>query len=171
MNILISLLVIFSISFLLILKLVYSGNKEESTDEKLKLPLVIVVSFLLALAPTAAIGLILFVLLGSAMTVNLVFSLNISLHQLIILAISYLAYLFTVDSVVEMVVKHILRKNIMYYIVILLLRVGVFFVIGDLIDLTQIVNITVSIGIALMILFIELSYHLRERHMGKEMDN
>src|SRR5690625_3980774 len=103
MKIFISLLVVFIISFLLLFKLVYSGNREESEDEKLIFLLVILVSFLLALLPTATIGLILFVVLGSVSTVNMFFSLNISLNQLIVLAISFLVYLFTIDSIVEVV--------------------------------------------------------------------
>lgn len=89
MKIFISLLVVFIISFFLVFKLVYSGNKEETEEGKLNFFLVIFVSFLLALLPTAAIGLMLFVLLGSANTVNMVFSLNINLNQLIVLTISF----------------------------------------------------------------------------------
>lgn len=51
---------------------------------------------------------------------------NISLNQLILLAISFLVYLFTIDSIGEIVVKHILEKSFVYYSVILLIRMGVF---------------------------------------------
>ena len=163
MKIFISLLVVFIISFLLLFKLVYNGNKEESEEEKLNFVLVILVSILLALLPTAAIGLILFVVLGSANTVNMVFSLNISLNQLIVLAISFLVYLFTVDSIVEIAVKHILGKNIFYYSVILLIRIGVFYMIGELVDLTQTVSVTFSTGMAFIILLIEILYNLRKK--------
>src|SRR5699024_11112257 len=137
MKIFISLLVVFIISFLLLFKLVYNGNKEESEEEKLNFVLVILVSILLALLPTAAVGLILFIVLGSANTVNMVFSLNICLNQLIVLAISFLVYLFTVDSIVELLVSRILCKCIFYYSVILLIRIGVFCMIGELVGLTQ----------------------------------
>lgn len=168
MKIFISLLVVFIISFLLLFKLVYNGNKEELEEEKLNFVLVILVSILLALFPTAAIGLILFVVLGSANTVNMVFSLNISLNQLIVLAISFLVYLFTVDSIVEIAVKHILGKNIFYYSVILLIRIGVFYMIGELVGLTQTVSVTFSTGMAFIILLIEILYNLREKHKNEE---
>jgi len=168
MKIFISLLVVFIISFLLLFKLVYSGNREESEDEKLIFLLVILVSFLLALLPTATIGLILFVVLGSVSTVNMFFSLNISLNQLIVLAISFLVYLFTIDSIVEVVVKHILGKNFVYYSVILLIRIGVFNMIGELVGLTQTVSVTFSTGMAFIILIIEITYNLKEKHKAKE---
>src|SRR5699024_10544738 len=152
MKIFISLLVVFIISFLLLFKLVYNGNKEESEEEKLNFVLVILVSILLALFPTAAFGLILFVVLVSATIVIMVFFLNISLNQLIVLAISFLVYLFTVDSIVEIAVKHILGKNIFYYSVILLIRIGVFYMIGELVGLTQTVSVTFSTGMAFIIL-------------------
>ena|SRR5699024_510374 len=168
MKIFISLLIVFIISFLLLFKLVYNGNKEESENEKLNFFLVILVSFVLALLPTSAIGLILFVVLGSANTVNMVFSLNISLNQLIVLAISFLVYLFTVDSIVEIAVKHILGKNIFYYSVILLIRIGVFYMIGELVGLTLTVSITFSVGVAFIILLIETSYILRQKRKSEE---
>lgn len=123
---------------------------------------------MLALLPTAAIGLILFVVLGSANTVNMFFSLNISLNQLIILTISFLVYLFTIDSIVEIVVSHILGKNIFYYSVILLIRIGVFYMIGELVGLTQTVSVTFSTGVVFIILLIEILYNLREKHRDKE---
>lgn len=170
MKIFISLLVVFIISFFLVFKLVYSGNKEETEEGKLNFFLVIFVSFLLALLPTAAIGLMLFVLLGSANTVNMVFSLNINLNQLIVLTISFFVYLFTIDSIIEIVVKHILGKNIFYYSMLLLIRIGAFYLIGDLVGLTQTINVTFSIGVALLILFIEILYNLREKYKNKESE-
>ena len=168
MKIFISLLVVFIISLLLLFKLVYSGNKEESQDEKLNFFLVVLVSFLLALLPTAAIGIILFVILGSANTVNMLFSLHISLNQLVVLAISFLVYLFTIDSIVEIVVKHIVGKGIFYYTVILLIRIGVFYIIGNWVGLIHTVNVTFSTGVALIILLIEVLYNLREKHKSEE---
>lgn len=168
MKIFISLLVIFIISFLLLFKLVYTGNKEESQDEKLNFFLVVLVSFLLALLPTTAIGIILFVILGSANTVNMLFSLHISLNQLVVLAISFLVYLFTIDSIVEIVVKHIVGKNIFYYSVILFTRIGIFYIIGNLVGLIHRVNVIFSTGVALIILLIEVLYNLREKHKSEE---
>lgn len=170
MKIFISLLVVFIISFYLLFKLVYKGNKEEPEEEKLNFLLVIFVSFLLALLPTVAIGLALFVLLGSTDAVNILFSLNIGTNQLTVLAISFLVYYFTLDSMIEIVVKHILGKHIFYHIVILLTRTGVFNIIGYLVGLTLTISVITSIGVALIILLIELLYHTWETHQDKESE-
>lgn len=167
---LISLLVIFMISFILLFLFIFKGNKQEPEEEKLNLLLVILVSFILALAPTVAMGIILFVLLGSVNIVNFTFSLHIRLNELIILAISFFAYLLTIDSIIEIIVKHILGKNTYYYIAILLIRIGVFYIIGDFIGLTQTASIVMATGVAITILFIEILYELSENRKMKQMD-
>lgn len=164
MKVVVSLVVIFIISFLLLLKLVYSGNKQESGENKMGPILIVFVVTILALLPTAAMGLVLFALIGSTNTVNMIFSLNLSMKQLIILAVSFLVYLFTIDSIIEMVVKHILGKGMFYYSAVLLIRIGAFYVIGEVVDLNQKVSLTIAIGVAIIILLIELLYNLREKH-------
>src|SRR5690625_1044512 len=90
MKIILALAIVYIISFILLLKLVYSGNKKEPLADQLGIFLIIFVAGALALAPTVAIGIILFVILSSTSLVDMIFSLNISINQLIILAISLL---------------------------------------------------------------------------------
>lgn len=115
MKIVISIMSVFMISFLLISTFVYKNNKKEPEEKRGGLLLVIVTAFFLALAPTVVIALILFVLLGSVATVNMLFLLQISTKQLILISISLLVYLFSIDSMIEIAIKHILGKNIFYY--------------------------------------------------------
>lgn len=168
MKIVIALVVVFTISFMLLFKLVYSGNKQEPEDEKINLFLVIFVAFLLALFPTVAIALVLFVLLGSTSAVNMAFSLNISTNQLIMFAIALLVYLFSIDSIIELIVKHILGKNILYYAALLLIRIGAVHTIGTFMGLNQTISITIATGVAFIIFLIEILNHLKEK--GKERD-
>ncbi|RYG72942.1 hypothetical protein EU245_08345 [Lentibacillus lipolyticus] len=168
MKIVISLIVVFIMSFLLILKLVYSGNKQEPEEEKLGFFLVVLVTVMLTLLPTAVIGLVLFVLIGSANTVNMIFSLDLSANQLIVLAISFLVYSFTIDSIMEILVKHIVRKHLVYYSALLLIRTGAFYVIGKVIGLDQKVSFIIAAGVSLIILLMESLYNLREKNKQKD---
>lgn len=164
MKIVITLFVAFIISFLLIFTFVYRGNKQEPEKEKDGLVMVTFVSVMLALLPTVLIGIILFILLGSANTFNMIFSLDISTNQLIVLAISLLIYLFTIDSIIEIIMKYILGKNIFFYSILLLIRIFAFYVIGRLIGLNETVSITVAAGVTFIILLIETLYILREKN-------
>jgi|SRR5690625_2423371 len=170
MGVVISLIVVFIISFLLIFKLVYSGNKEESESDKLNFPSVVFVGCLLALLPTAAIAFIIFVLLGSTSAVNVIFSLEISRNQLIILAISLFIYLFSIDSIIEIIVEYIVGKNnTFYFSILLLIRIVAFYLIGFFIGLSQSNSFTMAVGITVIIFLIEVFYHLREKNKEKDL--
>lgn len=168
MKIVIALIVVFAISFLLLLKFIYSDNKKEAEAEKTTIFYVILTAFVLALAPTAVIALILFALLGSTVSVNMLFALHISTKQLILLAISLLVYLFSIDSIIEVIVKHIVGKNILYFIIVLLIRLLVFYAIGLAFGLEQTSSFTIATGVAIIILLFEILYLASER--GKEED-
>ncbi|WP_240377166.1 hypothetical protein [Bacillus piscicola] len=170
MKIVILLAIVFVISFLLIFKLVYSGNKEETKEEKINFLQVLFVTGLLALLPTIAIGLIVFALLGSAHAVNMIFSLQVSTSQLIVLAVSFFVYLFTVDSVIEIIVEYIIGKNIVSNLTMLLIRIGVFYLIGAFAGLDQTVNITIAAGIGLIILIVETLYNWREKNKANNVE-
>ncbi|WP_062052609.1 hypothetical protein [Bacillus sp. JCM 19034] len=169
MEIFLTLIVVFIISFLLIFKFVYSGNKKETEEEKMNFFMVIFVSVALSLIITATIGLVIFALLGSTSIVNRIFSLNISKNQLAVITISFFVYLFTLDSFIEITVKYIIGKNIFYVIVLLFIRIGIFYLIGKIISLNQTISITIAIGVALIILLIETLYYLRERNKEKDI--
>ncbi|MGY0691863.1 hypothetical protein ACW2QC_03610 [Virgibacillus sp. FSP13] len=169
MKIIISLIVVFIISFLLLFLWIYSSEKEELKEKRANLFHVVATAFILALGPTVFIGLSLFVLLGSANTVTMIFSLHISTNQLIILAISFFVYLFTIDSVIERIVKYILGRNKFNYVVLLLIRIIGFYLIGKISGLNQTVSITIAVGVAFITLLIEVFFHLREKNKQKDV--
>ncbi|MFS0647162.1 hypothetical protein [Siminovitchia sp. 179-K 8D1 HS] len=168
MKIIVSLIVVFLISFSLIFILVFKGNQKEPEQEKLNFFLVILVTFLIALFPTAAIALILFALFGSVSAVNMLFSLHISKNELIMLAIALIVYLFTIDNLIEVIVKHIIGKNILYFMIMLLIRILASYAIGKAIGINQTNSFMISSGVAFIILLIEVLYHLRERNVYNE---
>src|SRR5690625_1382192 len=83
-------------------------------------------------------------------------------NQLIILAISFFCFYFTVDSIIKVVVRHILGKNIFYYSIILIARIGIFNVIGYFVGLTVTISVITAIGVSLIIFLIEFLYDARE---------
>ena len=162
-KIVITLIVVFIISILLIFKLVYSENRQESKEEKISFFMVIFISLAFSLIITGTIGLSIFALLGSTNIVNIIFSLNISTNQLIILAISFFVYLFILDDIIEFIVEYIIGKNIFYAIVLALIRIGIFYVIGNTVGLNQTVSITIATGVTFITLLIEVLFRLREK--------
>lgn len=163
MKIILALAIVYIISFILLLKLVYSGNKKEPSADQLGIFLIIFVAGALALAPTVAIGIILFVILGSTSLVDMIFSLNISINQLIILAISLLVYLFTLDHMIDTILRYTLGENIIYHSAKCIIRIGAFYLIGEIIAIRQTVNMTMAVGTAIIILAIEALHHLTEK--------
>ena len=161
MGIIITLSIVFFISFMLIFKLVYSGNKEESEKEKLGFFGVIFVVFLLALLPTATIAFFLFVLLGSTNAINTLFSLQISTKQVVFLAISLLVYLFSIDSIIEIVVKHIVGQRVFYFFIMMLIRILASYAIGLFIGLNQNNSLIIAAGVSLIIFLFEVLYFLK----------
>ena len=167
MKIVITLIVIFIISFLLIFKFIYNENRKEPKEEKANIFMVIFISLFFSLLITGTLGLSIFVLIGSTNIVNIMFSLNISMNELIILAISFFVYLFFLDDILEIIVEHIVGKNIYYTIVLILIRIGIFYVIGNIVGLAQTVSITIATGVTFIIFLIEVLSHLRESNKQK----
>jgi len=152
MKIVLTLTVVFIMAFLFIFLIVYRGNKEEKIEEQMNGLLITFVSFMLALLPTIVIAVILFALLGSANVVNELFSLEISLNKLMMLSIAFLLYLFTVDFIVEVIVKYMIGKNFLYYVVMLLARISLFFIISAFVGLNDKVSILFATGVAFIVL-------------------
>src|SRR5690554_1442714 len=105
MKIAISLIILWLIPFILIFTFIYKRNQKETEEEGIHFFMVLFLSVIFSLIIAAIIGFILFTLLGSATIVNEIFSLKISKNELVILAISFLVYLFTLDFLVEFVMK------------------------------------------------------------------
>lgn len=160
----ISIKVVFIISFLLIFTFIYKDNKKEPVEKRGNLFLVIVTAFLLALAPTVVFALFLFVILGSSSVVNMLFSLHISTKLLILLSVFLLIYLFTVDSIIEIILKHILGKNMFYMIILLLIRMLAFYAIGLAIGVKQPSSFKIAIGVSLIIFVLEILYGMNEKN-------
>ncbi|MGY0691895.1 hypothetical protein ACW2QC_03775 [Virgibacillus sp. FSP13] len=123
--------------------------------------LVLFVAMVLALLPTVAIGLVLFVLLSSTSAVNMIFSLHVGNDQLIMFAISLLVYLFSIDSLLELIVKHVVGKNLLYFIALLLIRTLAAYTIGKIIGLDQTISFTIAAGVAFIIFLFECLYYSR----------
>ena len=163
MKIVITLLIVFLITFLLIFAFIFRSNKQESEEEKTSGFMVIFVSFLFSLVITGTIGLILFAIFGSTSLVNSLFSLHISTNQLVVVTIAFFIYLFTLDNLLEWIVKWIISKNLFYTSLLAFLRIGIFYAIANLVGLTQSVSITIAAGVAFILLFIEVSYEWRQK--------
>lgn len=169
MKIAIVLAAVFILSFIFTFKLVYSGNKTASNDEKLSIFGVCFIVTLLALLPTATIAFIIFVLLGSTNVVNMLFSLQIGVNEIIIFVIGLLVYLFSLDSLIELIVKQIVGKNMFYFILLFLIRTLASYAIGLLIDLDQTNSFIIGAGVAFMIGLVEVLYYMREKEKGKNV--
>lgn len=156
MKIIIPLIVVFIILFLLIFKWIYSDNKNELEEKKANLFHVIGTAFVLALAPTVAIALVLLALFGSTTIVNTLFSLHITTNQLMLLSISLFIYLYSIDSIIAVAVEHTIGKNIFHPIALLLIRILAFYMIGLVFGLNQTSSFIIAAGVAFIIFFIEV---------------
>ncbi|ADU29535.1 hypothetical protein [Evansella cellulosilytica] len=161
-TIILTVVAVYTIIFLLIVAFIHCQNKREQEERKMNLFLLFIVSGILSLAPTSVIVIILFAILGSANIVDMVFSLDLSMNQLIKVTIFILIYLFTLDSLIEKVVHIMTRKNVVSHILVMLFRTFVFFFIGIFIGISQINSLVISIGISFIILMLEAMYHYRK---------
>jgi len=161
------LIVVFMISFLLIFNFIYSQNRKESKKEKISLFMVILITTLFSLIITATMALFLFILLGSTSIVTILFSLHIGKNQLVILAISFFVYLFIFANFIEFPVKYIIGSSIYYVLVLALIRISIFYLIGNAVGLSQTVSITIATGVTFITVLIEVLYHLKQKNNRK----
>lgn len=162
MKVVISIIIIYIASFLLFFKLIYNSEKKELEMKKANLFDVIIAALALALIPTVVITLIIFVLLGSTNVVNFLFSLNISMNKLIIMAISLCVYLLSIDGIIEIAVKLIVGENIFCFIIMSLIHILAFYMIGLVIGLSQLNSFIIASGVALIIFIFEVLYDKME---------
>lgn len=155
------------ISFLLIFNFIYSQNRKESKKEKISLFMVILITTLFSLIITATMALFLFILLGSTSIVTILFSLHIGKNQLVILAISFFVYLFIFANFIEFPVKYIIGSSIYYVLVLALIRISIFYLIGNAVGLSQTVSITIATGVTFITVLIEVLYHLKQKNNRK----
>src|SRR5699024_12819563 len=106
--------------------------------------LTIFVAGVLALLLTGVAVFFWFMFLGSANVVNSLFSLQLSKKELILMSTVYLAFIFTIDNVFKMMVKLITSKILMFYFLMLWLRMVAFYLIVVCFQLTYYMNIVMS---------------------------
>lgn len=163
MQVVITIAIIFLVLFIMFFLFIYNGEKKELEMKIADIFPVIIAAFALALIPTAVIALIIFVLIGSTNVVNFLFSLNISMNKLIIMALSLCAYLLIIDGIVETVLKLIVGENIFQLIILLLIHIFAFYIIGLLVGLSQLNSFIIALGVALIIFTFEILYDKMEK--------
>lgn len=159
MKITIFLLLIFILSFILLFLFLSKENKkEESKDSILS---VIFGSILFALIITIVITFFLFLLIGSTSVIDTIFSLHITTNQLIVIGISFLVYWLTVDSVLEKVFEYFMGETIYTAFCLAVTRVAAFYIIGILMKLEQHIDLTISIGVSVILLLIDVLFIIK----------
>lgn len=147
----------------------YFINKREDTKERLSNALLIFVAILFAVFITVVFACLFFIIVGSANVMNSMFSLNMSTEQLIVMSISFFVYWITIDNIFETLFEHLFGKSVYALLSLMLSRVASFYLIGIFIPLNEVVNLTFSIGVALIISTIDGLYFFR-KEKKKEID-
>ncbi|MFP3919138.1 hypothetical protein U5N28_15145, partial [Lysinibacillus telephonicus] len=83
------------------------------------------------------------------------FSLNITTNQLIVIGIFFLIYWLTIDNIFEKLFEYLFGENIYAILSVALTRIAAFYIIGIIISLNNSVNITISIGVSIILLVID----------------
>lgn len=151
--------IIFILSFTLLFWFIHHENKKEKAKDRLFT--LVIMAILFSVIITLVFAFILFLIIGSTNVVDTIFSLDINTNQLIIIGISFLVYWMTIDNIFEMLLEYILGKNIYAILFLGVSRMVSFYIIGVIIKLNETINMTVSIGVSLIILLIELLYFFR----------
>lgn len=138
----------------------YRSNKQEK--EKKSVLILMLGAGLFSLLFTLLLAFFLLIMMGSTVVIDSLFTLNISTNQLIKIAISYVIYWLTLDTLFEKLCEYVLGKNYYARVMIALSRIVIFYIIGSLIGLTARINFTLSIGVALIFLIIDALYLLRK---------
>jgi len=160
------LIIIFILSFLGIYWLVRTvDNKNESKDSVLTL---LSVTFVFSILSTLFFAFVLFVIIGSTSVVNKVFSLSLTTNQLVTIGISIFIYSLTLDNVLEKVFEYLFNKSMLAIVVLTLSRIVSFYIIGFLLKLNETTNITISVGVSLILLVVDGLYYYRDQSKVKE---
>ncbi|WP_026561454.1 hypothetical protein [Bacillus sp. J37] len=163
MNISIFLSIIFILSFLILFWFTHHENqKEEKKDRLLTL---LIVAGMFSVIITFVFVLFLFLIMGSTSVIDIMFSLELTTNQLLVIGISFLIYWFTIDHILGKVFEYVLGENIYAIIALAVSRVVSFNMIGMFIKLNEVMNMTISIGVSLILLSIEMLYVLRKKEM------
>ncbi|MFL0507177.1 hypothetical protein ACH0B5_15665 [Ureibacillus sp. 179-F W5.1 NHS] len=153
MKITIFLLFIYILSFIILFLFLNKENKKEESKDSI--PMVIYSSILFAFIITIAIAFFLFLLIGSTSVIDTLFSLNIATNQLIVIGISFLVYWLTLDSIFEKVFEFFMGETLYTAFSLAITRVAAFYIIGVLMRLDEHIDLTISIGVSVILLIID----------------
>ncbi len=165
MAIIILISIIFILSFVLIFRMVYKGERQEKQEDKGSMWLVLFVTTLLALLVVGALGFMLLVLFGSLNVANSLFGLEFDLKQLVLLTVFFFIYLFTADSIFQNVIEFLLRPILFQRITNLLIRILAFGLIGTWTGLNSTEAILLATGTAVILLLVEVAYSARQKQL------
>ncbi|MCM3442180.1 hypothetical protein AB3Z07_14650 [Metabacillus halosaccharovorans] len=166
MNISIFLLIIFILSFLILFWFTHHENKKEEKKDGLLTLLVVAGTFSVII--TLVFALFLFLIMGSTSVIDIMFSLELTTNQLLVIGISFLIYWFTIDNILGKFFEYLLGENIYALLALAISRLVSFYMIGTLIKLNEDMNMTISIGVSIILLSIEVLYFLRKKAMIEE---
>lgn len=151
--------VIFILSFLLLFWFIHHENKKKEKQDRLLT--LVVISILFSVIITFVFAFVLFLIIGSTNVIDKIFSLNINTNQLFIIGISLLIYWITIDNIFEKLFEYMLGENIYAILFLALSRVVSCYIIGIIIKLNEVINMTISICVPLIILAIEMLYYFK----------
>ena len=166
MKIVIFLSVIFILLFILLFWFIHHENKKEEEKEKDSLLTIAIVAILFSVIITVVFGFFLFLIIGSTSVVDTLFSLNINTNQLITIGISFLIYWLTVDNIIEKFFEYLLGENTYAILSLALARMAAFYIIGIIINLNTTINMTISIGVSLILLVIEMLFFYKIKNLN-----
>ncbi|WP_017185634.1 hypothetical protein [Alkalibacillus haloalkaliphilus] len=164
----ITLTAVYVISFILIYNFIKRQNRYEPYYERMNPLMIVVVAALLALPILVVVVAVLFAIIGSVSLVDMVFSYNLSTNQLVVLGVTFIIYLYTLDSVFELILKLFVRQVLLYTLLIFLVRVGAFYIIGSIAGLPKQTGLAIAIGVSATVLLIEILFKLREKTDEKQ---
>ncbi|WP_282033571.1 hypothetical protein [Metabacillus indicus] len=148
--------IIFILSFVV---LYWFFTRENKKDKDKDSPLALIsMAMLFSVLSTLVFAFFLFVIIGSMKVVDSVFSLQIDTGQLLIVGTCYLIYWLTIDSIFSKISDYLMGDTIYSNLSISLSRAAAFYIIGIFTNLSEDINLTLSIGVALILLVIDTSY-------------
>ncbi|MEK9197187.1 hypothetical protein SFC08_09520 [Lysinibacillus halotolerans] len=159
MKITIFLLFIFVLSFIILFLFLNKENKKEESKDSI--PIVVFSSVLFAFIITIVIAFFLFILIGSTTVIDTLFSLDITTNQLIVIGISFLIYWLSIDSIFEKVFEYFMGETVYTALSLAITRVAAFYIIGILMKLDQYTNLSISIGVSVILFIIDVLFSLK----------
>ncbi|MFD2706743.1 hypothetical protein [Salibacterium lacus] len=157
-----TLLIVVFVLFFLFATIVIVSSKEEK-HRKPKIVSTLAIACVLAIFPTAVLALFLFAMLGSSVFVQQLFSLDVSFQQILTITVCLFIYWYTVDSIIEKIVQHVMGPAMLHRVVVLLTRIFAFYTIGAITGINQTSSLLIAAAVSLLLLLIELIFADKEQ--------